>query len=182
MEFDFSLYPDREPPIEWNDVERAEYVERLCRQFDFGIPIASRYVLALRAWRYVFGRFPLLDSPAYHAIRAFSGWHRLPELFCGFERRPGKAPTNYPVACSPQAWASGAVFLILQSCLGPTIKAPESRIYLVRPSLPESIQEIEIRNLRVNDAVVKLRITRYDHSVSVDIAERNGHVEIVCIK
>ena len=108
--------------------------------------------------------------------------HRLPELFCGFERRPGKAPTNYPVACSPQAWASGAVFLILRSCLGLTVKAPESRIYLVRPSLPESIQEIEIRNLRVNDAVVKLRFVRHDYSVSVNIAERLGHVEIVSIK
>lgn len=108
--------------------------------------------------------------------------HRLPELFCGFERRPGKAPTNYPVACSPQAWASGAVFLILQSCLGLTIKAPESRIYLIRPSLPESIQAIEIRNLRVNDAVVKLRFERHDYSMSVYIEERHGHVEVVSIK
>lgn len=77
VEFDSSLYPDREPPIRWNDVERAEYVERLCRQFDFGIPVASRHVIALRAWKDVFDRFPLLDSPAYHAIRAYFGWERL---------------------------------------------------------------------------------------------------------
>src|SRR5262245_53561970 len=43
---------------------------------------------------------------------------RLPELFCGFERRPGEGPTLYPVACSPQAWAAASVFLLLQSCLG----------------------------------------------------------------
>ena len=35
---------------------------------------------------------------------------RLPELFCGFPRRRDRAPVLYPVACSPQAWASGALF------------------------------------------------------------------------
>ena len=35
---------------------------------------------------------------------------RLPELFCGFRRRSGRAPILYPVACSPQAWSSGALF------------------------------------------------------------------------
>ena len=44
--------------------------------------------------------------------------HRLPELFCGFHRRPGGGPTLYPVACAPQAWAAGAVFMLLQACLG----------------------------------------------------------------
>ena len=44
--------------------------------------------------------------------------HRLPELICGFGRRPGKGPTLYPVACSPQAWAAGSVFMVLQACLG----------------------------------------------------------------
>ena len=28
---------------------------------------------------------------------------RFPELFCGFPRRRGAAPTLYPVACAPQA-------------------------------------------------------------------------------
>jgi hypothetical protein len=44
--------------------------------------------------------------------------HRLPELFCGFPRRPGEMPTLYPVACAPQSWASGAVFLQLRSLPG----------------------------------------------------------------
>ena len=43
---------------------------------------------------------------------------RLPELFCGFRRRMGRGPTLYPAACSPQAWASGAPFLLLQAMLG----------------------------------------------------------------
>ena len=48
------------------------------------------------------------------AARVFEGQHgaslyqegrRLPELFCGFIQRKQRGPTNYPVACSPQAWA-----------------------------------------------------------------------------
>ncbi len=74
MDVDFSLYPDREPPWEWDDAERAEYVERLCRQADFGIPVSFRHASALRAWKETFDRFPLLDSPTYHALRALFGW------------------------------------------------------------------------------------------------------------
>src|SRR5205823_2033432 len=48
----------------------------------------------------------------------FFDMHRLPELFCGFERRAGEGPTLYPVACAPQAWAAAAIFLLLQACLG----------------------------------------------------------------
>ncbi|MBV9490609.1 MAG: amylo-alpha-1,6-glucosidase [Verrucomicrobia bacterium] len=111
----------------------------------------------------------------------FIDLHRLPELFCGFARRPGKGPTAYPVACSPQAWASGAVFLILQSCLGLTINARESRVCLAHPSLPESISELEIRNLRVKDARVKLHLVRHEYSVAVQIVERTGDVEVITI-
>ena len=46
-------------------------------------------------------------------LSVFTELHRLPELICGFQRSPGKCPTLYPVACSPQAWASGAAFLVL---------------------------------------------------------------------
>src|SRR5690606_14867347 len=39
-------------------------------------------------------------------VSLFVNLNRLPELFCGFSRRPGAGPTLYPVACSPQAWAA----------------------------------------------------------------------------
>ncbi len=50
----------------------------------------------------------------FEASRCFT-LHRLPELFCGFPRRAGEGPTLYPVACEPQTWAAGAVFLVLAS-------------------------------------------------------------------
>ena len=56
----------------------------------------------------------------------FVDLHRLPELFCGFPRRPGEGPTLYPVACAPQAWAAGAVFMLLQAALGPVDRRPRA--------------------------------------------------------
>ncbi|HEV2211701.1 MAG TPA: amylo-alpha-1,6-glucosidase, partial [Verrucomicrobiae bacterium] len=44
--------------------------------------------------------------------------HHLPELFCGFDRRPGEGPTLYPVACLPQAWSAASVFMLLGASLG----------------------------------------------------------------
>jgi glycogen debranching enzyme len=118
----------------------------------------------------------LLDSSIFLDI------HRLPELFCGFSRRPGRGPTLYPVACSPQAWAAGSVFLILQSCIGLTIRAPESRIYFYYPSLPESIQRLKILDLKVGSSSVDLELRRCEKVVSVDILRREGELEIVTIK
>lgn len=108
--------------------------------------------------------------------------HRLPELICGFDRRPGKGPTLYPVACSPQAWAAGAVFWVLQSCLGLEISAHEQRLYLHHSALPENLTKVQIRNLRIGEACVDLAFERYGHSVGVDIMRRSGHVEIVALR
>jgi glycogen debranching enzyme len=108
--------------------------------------------------------------------------HRLPELICGFSRRPGRGPTQYPVACSPQAWAAGALFLILQSCLGLSIKAKESRIYLRHMALPESIPRVRVRNLRIGSASVDLAFVRRAETVGVDILRREGDIEIISIR
>lgn len=108
--------------------------------------------------------------------------HRLPELICGFSRRPGKGPTLYPVACSPQAWAAGAVFWVLQTCLGLEICAREQRLYLHHSALPENLRQVHIRNLRIGEACVDLSFERYAHTVGVNIVRRTGHVEIVAMR
>jgi glycogen debranching enzyme len=108
--------------------------------------------------------------------------HRLPELICGFPRRAGKAPTLYPVACSPQAWAAGSVFLILQACLGLSIDAKNSRVHLHYAALPESIPEVRIRNLRVGKSSVDLVFERRPETVAVDILRREGEIEIVALR
>ena len=108
--------------------------------------------------------------------------HRLPELICGFSRRAGKGPTLYPVACSPQAWAAGSVFFVLQACLGLEISARESRVYLHHSALPESLRHVEIRNLPVGSGCLDLSFERYGETVGVNITRRTGHVEIVALR
>jgi len=112
----------------------------------------------------------------------FLNLHRLPELFCGFPREPGRGPTPYPVACAPHAWAAGAVFLILQSCLGLTVRAADSRIYFQHPSLPKSIPGVRLRNLRVTNGSVDLDFFRQENAVDVAVLRREGGAEVVVVK
>jgi glycogen debranching enzyme len=113
----------------------------------------------------------------------FLDLHRLPELFCGFPRRPGEAPTLYPVACAPQAWASGAVFLLLEACLGLSISAPEQRLVLSKPLLPAFLPQVTIRDLKVGDASVDLLLTRHNEGdVGVNVLRREGALEVVLLK
>lgn len=108
--------------------------------------------------------------------------HRLPELLCGFSRRSDEGPTLYPVACSPQTWSSVAVFLLLQSCLGLRIEAPRARLSFSQPVLPPFLEHIEIKNLRIGDAIVDLSLERHTKDVGINILRREGRVEIVVTK
>ena len=105
---------------------------------------------------------------------------RLPELFCGFHKRPGtNGPTLYPVACAPQAWSAGAVFLLLRACLGMTVRAPERQICFDQPVLPPNLDEVRIENLRLVDVSVDLLIHRHDEGVAVEVLRRSGEIEIL---
>ena len=108
----------------------------------------------------------------------FMDLNRLPELFCGFARRPGEGPTLYPVACAPQAWAAGAVFLLLQACLGLSIHGATGRLILNNPTLPEFLQEVRVANLRVGKASVDLLFQRHPPDVSVRVLRMDGQVTI----
>ncbi len=105
--------------------------------------------------------------------------HRLPELFCGVDRREGEGPTLYPVACSPQAWAAAAPFLIMQACLGVSISAERKRITFDDPYLPEGIPNLEIKNLRCGGTRVGLFLERRNDSVLVHKTGASSAVEIV---
>jgi glycogen debranching enzyme len=105
--------------------------------------------------------------------------HRLPELFCGFARRPGKAPTSYPVACSPQAWASAAVFLTLQACLGLTIDALGQRICFTHSFLPPSLRRVYIKDLRVRETTADLVIRRKNDGVDIEVPRQSGLLDVV---
>jgi glycogen debranching enzyme len=107
---------------------------------------------------------------------------RLPELFCGFSRAVRQQPVPYPVACKPQAWSAGTVFLLLQAALGLSIDAFRRRVALSQASLPEWIEHIEVRGLRVRDARLDLRITRGRQSAAVEVTAKQGAVDVVVRK
>ncbi len=104
--------------------------------------------------------------------------YRLPELFCGFDRREGEGPVPYPVACSPQSWAAASVFLLLQAVLGMTIDGAASRVSFVRPILPEWLDEIQLKNLRVGHGSVDFLIQRRGGYATVKVQRREGEVEV----
>jgi glycogen debranching enzyme len=104
---------------------------------------------------------------------------RIPELFCGFHRRPDSSgPTLYPVACAPQAWAAGAVFLMLNASLGLKLVPAEPAILLSQPWLPAALQELRIDNLQVGRASVDLVFRRRAEHIDVEVAGRRGDIEV----
>jgi glycogen debranching enzyme len=113
------------------------------------------------------------------AVSTFVDLNRLPELFCGLDRRAREGPTLYPVACAPQAWAAGAAFLLLQSCLGLSLNSEKKQIRLDGPYLREPIPELWIRDLRVGEACVDLFLERRNNLVRLQILEKRGDVEII---
>ncbi len=84
--------------------------------------------------------------------------HRLPELFSGHERGEG-GPLPYPVACSPQAWAAGTAFTILQTILGVEPDPANKRIHL-HPALPEGMNRLSVRRLRLGTGLLDLNLVR----------------------
>jgi glycogen debranching enzyme len=106
---------------------------------------------------------------------------RLPELFCGFRRTRGQAPTLYPVACAPQAWASATPFALLGASLGLEFEPLANEIRLRNPQLPAFLDEVVLRNLRLGQSSVDLRLRRHDEEVSVQVIQSKGHVRVSAV-
>src|SRR5690606_24332558 len=103
---------------------------------------------------------------------------RLPELFCGFIRETGEPPIAYPVACLPQAWAAGSVFLMMQSVLGLSLDAAEGLVEVNNPALPAGLDRLSITRLKVGDGVIDLHFQRLNGHVVVMPRERSGTVNL----
>jgi glycogen debranching enzyme len=130
----------------------------------------ARYGLQKSAAQ-VFGA--LFDAAAYMDQR------RLPELFCGFPRRERNAPTQYPVACSPQAWASATPLCLLQASLGLELLDRTGEIKFYRPMLPDFLDHVRLRNLRLSTGSVDVLLHRQDDNIGVTVTRRDGSVVVV---
>jgi glycogen debranching enzyme len=123
-----------------------------------------------------------------HAARIFEGLfeastymdlRRLPELFCGFPRQRGGGPVLYPVACSPQAWATAAPIMLMQSCLGLRFDPRGKRISFDRPVLPSFLDDVLLRGLTNAHGAVDVSLKRSGASVLVQVIRRSGECEVV---
>ena len=76
------------------------------------------------------------------AAEFFDG--RLPEAFGGYERGETRYPVQYPTACSPQAWSTGAPLLLLSTMLG---LEPQGEHLIVDPALPDTIGHLELLDI-----------------------------------
>jgi glycogen debranching enzyme len=131
--------------------------------------------------------FSYYDMPASAAMvlralmdaAAMLDLNRMPELFCGFVRRKGKAPTLYPVACAPQAWSAAAVHLLIQACLGLTIDAVKNCARFSHPFLPHPIHSLRIRGLQVGQTTAELVVHRKNGSVEIETERQEGPLSLL---
>jgi glycogen debranching enzyme len=124
-----------------------------------------------------------------HALRVFDALfdaatrfrhYRLPELFAGYARTESEEePVRYPVACSPQAWAAGALPHALWNLLGLRADAPDTTLRVVRPRLPGWLEWLELVDLKVGAARVDLRFQRAaDGALDVKASVRAGTLRV----
>ena len=125
----------------------------------------ARYGMAKSALSVVSG---LYDAAIYDEFQ------RLPELFCGMPRGKGNHPILYPVRCSPQAWASGAFFMILQHMLGIQPEAHRCTLHIRNPVLPDFLDELTIENLSAGNSKVSLRFSRHRERTLANLLSVSG--------
>jgi hypothetical protein len=74
------------------------------------------------------------------------------------------------------------VFLLLRAVLGLNVDAWKRRVTFSAAVLPDGIDYIDIRGLRVNDASLDLRIRRGGRAASVEVLERSGEIDVIVRK
>jgi glycogen debranching enzyme len=108
---------------------------------------------------------------------------RMPELFCGFPRRDERGPVPYPVACAPQAWASGALLQGVAAALGLQIDSEGGRVSFDDPRLPDGVDWLEADGISVGKhgriSVLVRRGTRY---FAVEVMDKEGDIEVLIRK
>ena len=107
---------------------------------------------------------------------------RLPELFCGFRKRGEGPPIPYEVACKPQAWAAGSVFLMLRSMLGISIDVDQNHVVLNSPILTPKIGALEVKGLQGRDWELDLLFRRGRSGATVEVTRKSGSVRVLTVK
>jgi len=105
---------------------------------------------------------------------------RLPEVFSGFPRAGYGTPIRYPVACHPQAWASGSIPFMITSLLGLEPNGFEGRVHIQRPVLPPHVKKLSLLGLAVGAGRADIAFQRMDNGrTDVSVLRTEGDIEIV---
>jgi glycogen debranching enzyme len=139
-------------------------------------------IIALGLARYGFKDATRRVFKGLYEAATFMDLRRLPELFCGFSRKRRSAPTAYPVACSPQAWASATPLALLQACLGLSFDHAAGELRFDRPVLPDFLDELYLRRLRLGESSADILIRRHQRDVSLNVLRRDGDLRIVVVR
>jgi glycogen debranching enzyme len=108
--------------------------------------------------------------------------YRLPELFCGMGRGERELLVQYPVSCSPQAWAAGAAYMVLQATLGLDPDATNKRLRIWNPRLPSDVRRLDLLDMRIGTSLVSIRFARTGSRTHCDVLHVHGEplrIEIV---
>ncbi len=108
--------------------------------------------------------------------------YRLPELFCGFKKQEMFDPVQYPVSCSPQAFASAAMFQFMQICLNMKPDALNSTLHIDQPQLPDFFNYLNINGLRLGNAVIDLSFAKVNQDTVCNILKKSGQVKVLIEK
>ena len=139
-------------------------------------------LIAMGLARYGMKEQTIAITTALYEASLFMDLHRLPELFCGFSRRaPGEGPTLYPVACSPQAWASATPYYLIKACLGMSFRPQEPRLRFLHPMLPPFLEHLRLVDLQVGDALVDVIFERHDRELGVKVIRKRGDLDVSVI-
>ena len=95
--------------------------------------------------------------------------------------RPGRAHRTHPVpvACSPQAWASATPLCLLQASLGLELLDRTGEIKFYRPTLPDFLGHVHLRNLRLSTGSADVLLHRHGKNIAATVTRRDGDVVVV---
>ena len=139
-------------------------------------------VIAMGFAQYGMKAFASRIFEALFNVAKYQELRRLPELYCGFVRRPHRGPTAYPVACSPQAWSAASPFALLGACLGFEFDHERNTIRFNNPVLPAFINEVVIRKLQFGSSCFDIRVYQRDSDATINVLSRDGDARVVLVK
>jgi glycogen debranching enzyme len=106
-------------------------------------------------------------------------YHRPPELLCGYEHDGFSLPVQYPVACSPQAWATGSIFQLISIMVNFVPDAPNNQLRILDPCLLNSINRLSIQNLRIGQTLLDLDFERSGDTTACRVNKKRGNVRVI---